>query len=168
MSTEKTRHLVLLGGPPGVGKSEVLKHLAKLNPGCSTIDADEEYIAVPGLDESENRKKAVDSVISAARRKFEIGSDLVFVAWVFARPQLYEPVKYGLASFSHFQMQLYLVAEPQILRSRLVRRSDGDKFEYSKSRLELINKLPFTRIDTTNLNPEQVAESVTASAMAGV
>jgi len=55
---------------------------------------------------------------------------------------------------------LYLVATPAVLEKRLAGRQDTGLFDYALSRLRLIEKLPYPKIDTSGLSPVQVADRI--------
>ena len=78
------------------------------------------------------------------------------LSWVFARPELYEPVIEGLKAFVGEISQIYLVSTPEHLEKRLSLRGDLDRLEYAKDRLILINALRFTKIDTSDKSESQV------------
>ena len=55
---------------------------------------------------------------------------------------------------------LYLVATPAVLQKRLAGRQNTDLFDYALSRLRLIERLPYLKIDTSDLSPVQVADRI--------
>ena len=154
--------ILLLGGPTGVGKSSALRLLDGRLPKSALLDADDVWRISEDLAIEGTRRVALDNVISVMQGYLEAGCELGILAWVFARPQLYEPVIEGLKEHVDAIDQLYLVASPESIRQRLVQRGEEDRFEYALSRLELIEQLPFARIDTTGLEPEQVADQIVA------
>ena len=98
-----------------------------------------------------------------------LGLFIPFVlGWVFARDLLYRPVLESMTESGIRVMQLYLVADEKVLEDRLRQRGDIDRLEYSVSRLRLIDELPFAKIDTSKLNPVEVAERVKNHVQAGV
>ena len=84
---------------------------------------------------------------------------VLVLAWVFARKELYGPVIEALENHVDEVRQVYLVASEQTLAERLSNRGD-EKLEYSLSRLRLINELPFAKLVTDDLSPEQVAHAL--------
>jgi len=152
--------LVLLGGPPGVGKSTVLQLLSGRFPSSAILDADDIWrvsddVPNPG-------RYWISSVISVMRGYFGAGCELGIVTWVFARSELYQPVLDGLKDVVDHSHLIYLVASPKSLEQRLSDRGESAKLPYAKSRLELIDELPFSRIDTTNITAASAADRVTA------
>ena len=144
------RRLVLVGGPPGVGKSTIVGRLRGRFPNSAVLDADDFDASLP-------------DVVAALRDCFETGSELVVLAWVFARAALYQPVLDSLSDLAERSLVLYLVASPAALERRLAARGDPEKLDYARDRLALIHELPFARIDTSELSEVAAAEQVAAA-----
>ena len=152
--------LVLLGGPTGVGKSITLKLLANQLPRSALLDADDVWRISEDLAVDGTRSIALSNVVGVLNGYFQAKCEIGILSWVFARPLLYEPVISGLKDTVDAIHQLYLVASPEALRQRLGGRNSLDRLEYSISRLELIQQLPYPKIDTTELSPTDVANRV--------
>lgn len=106
------------------------------------------------------RSIALETVIGVLQGFLKARCEVVILSWVFARPELYEPAINGLSGRIDSIHQLYLMASREALRARLENRGDSDKFNYAVSRLELIENLPYPKIDTTELSPQEVANQV--------
>lgn len=158
-----TRALVLLGGPVGVGKTTALRLLTGRMPLSAVLDADDVWRVGDDMAVPARRHHAIDNVIAVMRGYFEAGCDIGIVGWVFARAELYQPVRDGLADLVDEVRMLYLVADPAILEQRLVARGRPDLVAYAMTRLELIEALPFPKIDTSALSPEAVADAIEAA-----
>ena len=170
------KKLILLGGAPGVGKSTVLRLLEKRLPLSAVVDADDVWRVSGDIAVPENRGLAIANVVSVMRGYFEAGCETGILSWVFARSELYNPVIGSLEDVVDSVRQVYLVASADVLRRRLSERwqrsskaqgrvSDPEagletKVDYAMSRLELINALPFAKINTSSLSPEQVAHEL--------
>jgi len=159
------RSLILLGGPTGVGKTTTLRILEKSLENAGCLDADDVWRVSGTIATPENGPVAIDNVIGVMRGYFRGGCETGVLSWVFARPQLYEPVIAGLSDVVDAVRQIYLVASPETIRQRIIgrrRQNPGDDsleaaIEYAVSRVELIDALPFDKIDTTGLTPSEVA-----------
>ena len=152
------RCLVLLGGPPGVGKSTVLECLSELLPNVALLDADD--VTNTATNFSEDPAIVIQTVVASMRDRLARSDGNGILAWVFARAEMFMPVIAGLEDTVDAVEQVYLVASEANLRERLMVRGDTDKLEYAKTRLALIEKLPHRRIDTARLTPQQVAQEV--------
>jgi hypothetical protein len=150
--------LVLLGGPPGVGKTTALKALEDRIPGMALLDADDVWRVSSGLAIPPERQAAIVHVVSVMRGHFEAGCDIGLLSWVFARSELYQPVIDAMEDLVDAVQMLYLIAQPETIAARLTKRREPGKIEYAMSRLALIESLPFQMLDTTDLTPTQVAD----------
>ena len=152
--------LILLGGPTGVGKSTALKHLQGRIPNSALLDADDVWRVSKDIAVSPARPIAIGNVVSVMRGYFAANCEVGILAWVFARSALYQPVIDGLDDLVDSAKLIYLISDLPTLESRLAARGDTKRFEYAKSRLSLIDALPFTKIDTSNLSPIEVADRI--------
>lgn len=143
--------LVLLGGPPGVGKSTVLKTPPLNDFRC--LEADD--IWAPN--KIGPRQEAIREVIRAV--KTDLNSSTVILSWVFARSELYTPFYDYFADLISLQ-SIYLVCDSKTLASRLKNRGTATQEHYALEKLRLIHALPFKTIDTTDTVPEVVATTL--------
>ena len=137
---------ILLGGPPGVGKSSVLQHLPR---GVATLDADDVVDSA-----TQPRHRAIEMVKHETERLLQSSAYArVLLSWVFARPQLYEP----FLALAHDVRLVHLVCSAGELESRLHQRGDVALLDFALDRLQLIEALDFPRIDTSTKSPVEVA-----------
>lgn len=152
--------LVLLGGPTGVGKTTALRGLENRVPQSAVLDADDVWRISGDLAIDGTRHIAIENIIGVMQGYFQAGCEVGVVSWVFARPELYEPVIDGIKKLVDEISQIYLVCTPEHLEKRLSARGDLDQLEYSISRLTLINALPFPKIDTSDKTESQVVDEI--------
>ena len=152
--------LVLLGGPTGVGKTTALRNLQDRSPATAVLDADDVWRVSADLASTDNRDIAIGNVLAVLRGYFAAGCQTGILSWVFARSQLYQPVLDGVQDLVERTEMLYLICSREALDARLRQRGEPEKLAYALSRLELIEDLPFPKIDTTNLTPDEVAEEI--------
>ena len=72
--------LVLLGGPPGVGKTTVLGYLPRAFERCACLDADDVWRVHPFEVNDATRGIAEGNVVAVVRGYLEAGFPLVFLA----------------------------------------------------------------------------------------
>ncbi len=119
----------------------------------SCIDADE--ISPP--DSALSSDMAIGKVIEAVEHSLKT-SDSAILAWVFAKSRLYQPF---LDHFSNLDIrQLYILCSTQELQRRLNVRGDNYLVPYALQKLDLINALPFEKIDTSEMDTTDVAYSI--------
>ena len=152
--------LVLLGGPPGVGKSTVMQLLDKRISHAALLDADDVWRVSKELAIDGNRTMALSNVVSVMRGYFDAGCEIGILSWVFARSALFHPVIAGVGDMVDDIDQIYLISSQAQLERRLRERGHEERYEYSLSRLELISALPYPKIDTSSMTPEEVATAV--------
>ncbi len=147
--------LILLGGPPGIGKSTVIQDPLLDKNTC--LDADQIW----NPRRTGERIEAIASVSSIVGIKLAQG-DSVLLAWVFAKPELFQPFVEKFSPLCEIQ-QLYLVCEPKTLEERLRKRNTPALVPYALEKLDLIQELPFDKIDTTNMESAEVAKVLSKS-----
>jgi hypothetical protein len=152
----------MLGGPPGAGKTTVLRVLRDAGPGCATVDADDVWSPATFAQRDQQGNIGIDNVADAVRCRFAAGHERVVLAWVFAREQMYQPFLDRFAELVDEVRLLYLVASPSVIEMRLNGRGDPEKVPYAWSRLDLIRCLPFRSIDTSFLTPASIAAEIKA------
>ncbi len=152
--------LILLGGPPGVGKSTVLKLLSGRFPKSAILDADDVCRVSEDVASPENKSFGIFNATSVMRGYFGAGCELGILAWVFARAELFQPVLDELSDIVDHSYLLYLVATPASLEKRLIERGEPEKIHYSKTRLELIEQLPYAKVDSSNISAASASDRI--------
>ena len=168
------RHLVLLGGSTGVGKSTTIKLLETRLAKTGFLDVDNVWRTTPDLVGPKRREQAHKQVIETTRRYYGAGCETVVISWVFARSQLYQPILDAFSSEVDKITQLYLVAEARELVRRVTARfeaqgSDGDiqqRISFAMSRSKMIESLQFPKIDVTSLDLAEMADQVATTILA--
>ena len=153
--------LVLIGGPPGVGKTSVLEHLPGLFDQLAILDADDVWRVQPGFPNEVHRNYSDENVISVLRGYLDAGFPLVFLSWVLANPIKLERILAGLRGHYDSSLVVYLVASRECLQERAREKYErGLAREYQLAKLEQIEALPHPKIDTTGLTPEAAASQL--------
>lgn len=156
--------LVLIGGPPGVGKTTVIGHLEHAFERCACLDADDAWRVHPReLVDERLRPIAVGNVVAVLRGYLEAGFPLVLLTWVLADPKMIERILKGLDGLYGSALILHLVASREVLEDRFRRKRGGGKLmDYALFKLSQIEALPYPKIDTSDLASEAVSERIVA------
>jgi len=102
--------LVLIDGPPGVGKSTVLPHVRRALDRCACLDADDVRRVSPCEADERTLLLAEERVVAALRGHLEAKIPLVLLFWVLANPDLVERVLGGVDGLYDSLLRLDLVA----------------------------------------------------------
>jgi len=153
--------IVLIGGPPGVGKTTALRRVAARVPRCAWLDGDDVWRIRPFEVTDETRSLVEGNIVHVLRSFLEARYREVFLSWVLHDDALIERLLAPLRPLARDVAVLHLVASPDALRAR----SEGDPARGSLApraleRLAQIGALEYPRIDTSELSPDQVAERI--------
>lgn len=155
--------LVLIGGPPGIGKTSLLARLERKLQRSACLDADDVRRFHPSQLDERVLSIGVENVIAVLRGYLGGGFEQVILTWVLADPKLVERILAGLEGRYRSLLLVHLVASPAALRARCLRQPDRSRpWEYVLAKLQQIDALPTAKIDTTGLETESVAERVIA------
>ena len=153
--------IVLIGGPPGVGKTTALRRVAERVPRCAWLDGDNVWRIRPFEVTAETRSLVEGNIVHVLRSFLQARYRDVFLTWVLHDEALIERLLAPLRPFARDVAVLHLVASPDVLRARCesdpARGSVGPRV---LERLAQIEALPYPRIDTSELSPDQVAERI--------
>ncbi|MFN3235836.1 MAG: hypothetical protein ACE37D_02135 [Pseudomonadales bacterium] len=160
--------LILLGGPVGVGKSSAMKLLKQRLRKVALVDADETWNVSDDLAPAPHRGFAHKNIFALVDGYLRAGVETIVVNWVFARPELYQPIIDHCGALVDEVYQLYLVAHPNVIAARITQRwqQDGENgdldalLDYAQTRLALITDLPFVKIDNSQLSVAETADAI--------
>ena len=157
------QRLLLLGGPPGVGKTTVAPLLAERLQPCAWVDGDDLWRTSPAPITDRARRMVESNIAHVLREFLHAGYENVFLCWVLHRRELVERILQAVSADRCSVSVIHLVATPEILRARI--ESDalvGRSLETARDRLALIQALPYARVDTSTATPVDVADRVAA------
>ena len=153
------KKLVLLGGPPGVGKSTLVPLLKHKLPQAFILDVDEFLSAST----EKHIGNAQSQIIDVLKNRINNQCELIFLSWVFARAELYQPIIAAVEGLFDEVIQVYLTVDKIELGRRLDNHGDGNLKGYAFEKLALISSLSYPKIDTTGKKPETVLAAVLES-----
>ncbi len=156
--------LVIVNGAPGVGKSTVAELVFSKLCNAAFLDGDDVWRIRP-FEVNDRTKAIVGKNIPVVLRSYlEAGYEYVLLAWVMHRQEIIEAVLEALSDLE-FELHVFtLVADEETLSQRWRSRAGEQTVpELVADRLRQSRRLPTTQIDTTGLEPDEVADRILAS-----
>lgn len=162
------KHLYLIGGPMGVGKTAACQALKALLPHSVFLDGDWCWDMHPFTVTAETCAMVTDNIahlLGNFLRCSEI--DHVIFGWVMHEQAIIDDLLARLSLNSCRVHVISLICSPQALTARIQKDVDAgirqaDVLERSLARLPLYEKLGTVKIDTTSLSIAQAAQQIIA------
>ncbi len=154
--------MLLIGGPPGIGKTSLAGELLRSLSRAALLDADDVWRIQPFEVTDETKALVEHNVTGVLRGYLDAAYPLVVLVWVLHRQDLIERLLASLDVPRQDCVVLHLVATPDILRRRLEADGRESMVGVALERLRQIEALPYFRIDTTALEPSAVVEAITS------
>jgi gluconate kinase len=153
------RRLLLLGGPPGVGKTTVAPLLADQLAPCAWVDGDDLSRMSPVGITDRARRMVESNIVHVLQEFLAADYEHVFLCWVLHRRDLIERLVHAVGVQPDDVEVVHLVATPDTIRSRLANRSSPfAAIDVALDRVAQIQRLPYAKVDTSTLTPAQVAD----------
>lgn len=160
-SRERRGRLVLIGGPPGVGKTTLLEHLPGMFEDCACLDADDLWRTNPPDFGARHGDLWEQAVIFVLRAHLAAGYRFVFLAWVLAREAKIARIIDALAGEYEDVSVVHLTAERTTVVDRATAKiAAGLAPEALAEKLRKIDALAFAKLDTTALSPRETAAAI--------
>ncbi len=153
--------LIIVNGPPGVGKTAVARCLLPRLEPCAWLDGDDVWRFRP-FEVNERTRRIVERNIPFVLRTYlEAGFPRVILTWVLHRQDLIDSILTPIDDLQFERRIVTLVCN----ESTLLRRLEGDAErqtspQLAMERLRQVHELTTPKIDTTSLGPHEVAELV--------
>ena len=153
--------LIFISGPPGFSKSEVASRLYVKLAECAWLDGDDVWRIHPFRVDAETVAVAERNIISVLGNFLSSGRSHVILTWVLHRQTIIDRILWGLDGIPFDVAVFTLVCDEETLVARW-RKSHpgGDTTELPLQRLRECSALSSTQVDTTGLDPDQVAERI--------
>lgn len=153
--------LILLGGPPGIGKTTVAHLLWHELDHCAWLEGDAVWQISPFSVTPASKRLAEANITAVLRNYLESGYAHVLLSWVLHRLDLIQRLVAPLEGLAKEVHQFTLVATPEVLRERFELDPKRGRFsELPLWRLDEAASLPTRQIDTTRLSPSEVARLI--------
>ena len=161
------KHLYLIGGPMGVGKTAVSRALQQLLPNCAFLDGDWCWDMKPFFVTDETKAMVLDNLCHLLGNFLRCSAvDNVVFCWVMHQQAIIDEILSRLPLENVQMHSVSLVCTPETLTARLqgdvaagLRKSDV--IDRSLAYLPLYEGLSTQKVDTTGLTLEEIAQTIT-------
>ena len=162
----RTKRVLFLNGPMGVGKTTVGRLIQRSLPQCAFIDGDWCLDLEPFVGNSETRAMAVDNILHLlAGYKGCSQCRGMVVAWLMDRPEVCRSLEKGAVRLGLETVWVTLLCTEGALSSRW--REDKhcpwrteENLRVSMHSLEGFSRLPGVQVDTSGRTAEQVRDYI--------
>ncbi|MTI94422.1 MAG: nucleotide kinase [Firmicutes bacterium] len=156
------KSLLIVNGPPGVGKTAACERLYRQIENSVWLDGDWCWMMNPFTANEEN-KRMVEDNITHLLRNFLTNSklEMVIFSWVIPRAEVFDIVLGPLADLSFNLQRITLVCSPEELRRRMIAGGrEEHKVQKSTSTLPGYLDMDTFQLDTTVLSPDEAATAI--------
>jgi hypothetical protein len=153
--------LILLGGPPGIGKTTVARLVWQELDHCAWLEGDAVWQIRPFEATLASTQLAESNIRAVLGNYLRSGYAYVLFSWVLHRRDLIERIVTPLSDLAEQVHQFTLVATREVLQERFeLDASRGPLSDLALRRLEEAASLPTNQVDTTTLSPSEVARII--------
>lgn len=162
------KHLYLIGGSMGVGKTTVSRALQQRLPNCAFLDGDWCWDMKPFFVTDETKAMVMDNICHVLNNFLQCSAfDNVLFCWVMHQQSIVDDI---LSRLKLRDVELHLIsltATPEALAARLQKDIDAglrqpDVIHRSLSYLPLYEELNTQKVDTTGKTAEEVCDNMIA------
>ncbi|TCL72444.1 broad-specificity NMP kinase [Hydrogenispora ethanolica] len=157
-----TKKLIIINGPPGVGKTTVCRELHRRLAPSVWLDGDWCWMMNPFVVTEENCRMVEDNITHLLRNFLSNSSfEYVLFNWVMHYEFIFDLILAPLRDIPIELVKISLVCSPEALRERMAR--DGrteEQITLSLERLKLYHSLNTAKIDTSSLPAADVVARV--------
>ena len=160
------KHLYIIGGTMGVGKTTVCQHLKKKLPNCVFLDGDWCWDADPFQVTPETKTMVLDNITYLLNNfLYSSAYENIVFCWVMHQQDIIDTIKIRLDTRDARVKIISLMADEDTIRQRLTADVERgvrtpDVIERSIARLPLYGELKTRKIDTVGKTPEEIAEEI--------
>jgi len=164
------KHLYLIGGPMGVGKTAACRALQQRLDRCVFLDGDWCWDMRPFQVTAETRRMVMDNICYMLNRFLGCSAyDHVIFCWVMHQQEILEELRSRLELKNCAVHAISLTCSEEVLRARLERDIRNglrrpDAVERSLGYLPLYAGLDTRKLDVSALSPEETAAEIMEAA----
>ena len=156
--------LIIINGAPGIGKSTAAKIVFGRLMNSALLDGDDVWRINPFEVNDRTRAIVEKNIPFVLRSYIEAGYEYVILAWVMHRQQIIDLILNPLRDLDLDVHVFTLVADDKSAVERCLSRDGKARdTEVVMSRLRQSRELNTTKLDTTHLEPSEVAETILSS-----
>ena len=165
------KHLYLISGPMGVGKTATAKALNKLLPASVMLDGDWLWMADPFVVTEETKRMVMGNIHHVLNAFLACSAyEHVIFGWVMNKPEIAKDVLEGLSLHNVAVHKITLTAEEETLIDRVQKDIEMGKrmpgsVEKSLAYLRTFEKGDFDVIRTDGKTPEDIAKAIAQRAL---
>ena len=154
--------LLMVNGPPGVGKTSVCQELNKKLQQSVWLDGDWCWMINPFVVTEENKDMVEDNITHLLRNFLNNSScqSLIF-SWVIPREEIFAILLNRLEDLEFRVVKVTLVCSEDVLKQRM---ADGgrpqDQVDNSVAGMAKFRAMNTVMVDTTEIDPSQAAVSI--------
>ena len=160
------KKLYLVGGTMGVGKTTTCQILKRKLPNAVFLDGDWCWDSDPFQVTEETRAMVLDNICHLLNNFLHCSAyDHVIFGWVMHQQSIIDDLLSGLDTAACSVKCISLVVNESALRARLQKDVDAgvrqsDVIDRSVARIPLYDALKGTKIDVSDISPEEAAEMI--------
>ena len=165
------KHLYLIGGSMGVGKTTTCRRLKTMLDNSVFLDGDWCWDMHPFTVNDETRAMVIDNICHLLNNFLHCSAYVhVILGWVMHEQTIIDSILARLDTTECMVHAISLVCTPEALRMRLSRDVDAgirqaDVIARSVARLDLYDALDTIKIDVSAISPDEAARRIAALGM---
>jgi len=156
--------VIILNGPPGVGKTTVGSGLLKAIDNSAWLDGDWCWMLNPFNPNVENKamvERNIEFLLQGYLSNTQV--EVLIFGWVMGSVELLEKIEHMILGHAPNAevFKITLLCEPDALVIRHLRDNRPNaRIEGSINRLQAYTGMPTLKIDTTNLSPAEIVKQI--------